>query len=129
LEKLLLELNPEKDVSIDVGSLTEEFKKLPLLLYRYSILKAEAGEKLDVEESLLKEVRSELFKSIMQQHEKKPSDKVFEAEIEAHPAVVAQKRKVFRVKKDFETIKGYVESVKAKKDMLIQIGADLRKEQ
>jgi len=123
-----MDLNPEKDVTINVSRLTDEFQMLPLLMYRYSQIRAESGYVADLEEALLKEVRAEVYKSCIQGYDKKPSDKVLEAEVEVHPKVVAQRRKALEAKRDHETVKGYVESIKAKKDMLIQLGSDRRKE-
>lgn len=123
-----MELNPTEDAKINVADLTSEFKLLPLLVFRYSEIKAEAGHAADIEEAKYKEARAEVFKACLTNYDKKPSDKVLDAEIESHPDVVAQKRRMIDAKRDFETIKGYLESIKAKKDMLIQLGADARKE-
>jgi len=123
-----MELNPDKDIQIEVTRLGEEFQVLPLLIYRYSEAKSDAGYAVDVAEAEYKEMRADVFKEILSEHEKKPSDKVIEAEIESHPKVKKAKRNYLSTKRDYETIKGFVESLRAKKDMLIQLGADARKE-
>lgn len=123
-----MELNPEKDIEINVARLDEEFTRLPLLLFRYSEARAESGEQADLAEARYKEARSKCYVEIVRNADKKPSDKAIEAEIDTNPEVLELKREYYKVKRDFETIKGFVESLRAKKDMLIQCGSDRRKE-
>lgn len=123
-----MELNPADDVQINVAKLDEEFRILPALIYRYSEMRAESGYEADIAEAEYKEIRAEVYKNILTTNDKKPSEKTIESEIDINPLVKAAKRKALQTKRDHETIKGYLDSLRAKKDMLIQIGSDRRKE-
>lgn len=121
------ELNFEKDNTIDVASLQKEFRNFPPTLYRYSEIKAEAEETYDIKKAEYEELRSEKYIAIKSK-EGKVTEANLSAMIEVDPDVKKALREMLAAKRDLETIKGYVESLRAKKDMLIQLGADSRKE-
>lgn len=122
-----MELNPEKDIEINVANLSEEFKKLPLLLFRYSEKKAEADYLYERDKELYNEARAIVFKTLKESGEKM-TEKTVEAHIDTHPTVTALRDIMLQSRRDLETVKGFVESLKAKKEMLIQLGADARLE-
>lgn len=122
-----LKLDPEVDLEIDVNDLTSEFKKLSLSLFRYYKLKAEAERTYDINKATLKEVRARVYKQI-KEGGVKHTEKSFEAEIDSNEDVLNIQNLVIDSNRDLNTWYGAVESMKAKKDMLIQLGADARKE-
>ena len=122
-------LNPEKDFDIDINNLSAEFRFLPILMYRYTQAKAVANQTYEERKAFLKELKAVIFKSILQKEDKKPPDSVMSAEIDSTEEVAAVTKEVIQAQHDLHTLMGAVDSIKAKKDMLIQIGADARKEQ
>lgn len=121
------ELNFEKDNTIDVANLQKEFRNLPPSLYRYAEIKAEAEHDYDIAKAEYEELRSEKYIEIKSK-EGKVTEANLSAMIEVDKDVKAALRNMLEKKRDVETLKGYVESLRAKKDMLIQLGADARKE-
>ena len=123
-----MELNPDIDLSIDTSNLTSEFKKFPIVLYRYSQQRAKVEAIRDVAKAKLKETRAIVRKKIKADTSIKHTENSIEAEIDTDPSVLEAQNKLIRAEHDATTINGAVESMRAKKDCLIQIGADLRKE-
>lgn len=123
-----MELNPDTDLSIDVNNLTLEFKSLSLMLYRYYQHKAKIEAQRDVVKAKLKEIRAVTRKRIKLDTNVKHTESSIEAEIDTDPAVMEVLFKFIQIEHDASTWSGAVESMKAKKDMLIQLGADSRKE-
>ena len=123
-----MELNPEIDLDVDVNNLTREFKELSLKLYRYYQHKAKIEGQRDIAKAVLKETRAQAYKRIKGDVATKHTEKSLESEIDLDPAVMDAQRKLIRAEHDAETWRGAVDSMKAKKDMLIQLGSDRRKE-
>lgn len=123
-----MELNPENDLEINVNDLTNEFKNFPLKFYRYYQQKAEVEAKKDLAKSRLKEIRAQVYKRIKTQTNSKITEKALESEIDTDPQVIEAQHKLLKAEHDAATINGAVESMRAKKDMMMQIGADRRKE-
>lgn len=123
-----MKLNPELDLEINVKDLTSEFKKLSLLLYRYYESKADAEREFDRAKATLEEIKAYVYTSLKSDPNKKHTEKSVEAEIEANEDVRRVHDLMLDTKRDLATWIGAVESMKAKKDMLIQLGADARKE-
>lgn len=126
-KKMSKELNFEKDNTIDVANLPKEFRNLPPLIYRYSEIKAEAEETYDLKKAEHDELRSKKYLEI-RSREGKITEATLEATIDTDEEVKKALRDMLSAKRDLETLKGYLESLRAKKDMLIQLGADARKE-
>lgn len=123
-----MELNPDVDLSISVDSLTSEFRNFPIALYRYSQYRAKIDAQRDIAKAKLKEVRAITYKRIKSDVSAKHTEKSIEAEIDTDPAVIEAQNKLIRAEHDASTWSGAVESMRAKKDCLIQLGADSRKE-
>jgi len=124
-----MELNPDVDLSIDIHNLTTEFKQLSLTLFRYYQNKAKVEAQRDIAKASLKEARAVSYKRIKSDPSVKHTEKSLEAEIDTDPVVLEAQMKLIRAEHDATTWSGAVDSVKAKKDMLIQLGSDRRKEQ
>lgn len=122
-----MKLNPEKDLEIDVSDLTSEFKKLSLLLFRYSKQKAESEREHDSLKATLKELRARVYKEVRASGDKH-TEKSLEAEIDTNDDVIRVQQLVIDAYADYNTWQGAVDSMKAKKDCLIQLGADSRVE-
>lgn len=123
-----MELNPEVDLSIDINNLTVEFKDFSLRLYRYSQYRAKIDTQRDIAKALFKETKAVVYKRIKSDPKNKHTEKSLEAEIDTDPEVMDAQRKLIRAEHDSSTWSGAVDSMKAKKDMLMQLGADARKE-
>jgi hypothetical protein len=123
-----MELNPELDLAINVDNLTVEFKEFSLKLYRYYQYKAKIETQRDMAKALLKEVKATVYKRLKSDPKNKHTEKSLEAEIDTDLEVMEAQRKFIRAEHDASTWSGAVDSMKAKKDMLMQLGADARKE-
>lgn len=123
-----MELNPDLDLVINVADLTAEFRTFPTKLYQYSRQKAEANAKRDVAKAKLKEVRAEIYKFLKSDTTTKRTENHIEAELDSDPKVMEALLKLIKAEHDAATIDGAVESMRAKKDCLIQLGSDRRKE-
>jgi hypothetical protein len=122
-----MNLDPNKDLEINVKDLTSEFKKLPLLLYRYYEQKADAERDYDRNRAALKEIKARVSKELRSSGAKH-TEKSMEAEVDSNEDVLAVSNLTLESARTLATWIGGVESLKAKKDMLIQLGADARKE-
>ncbi len=123
-----MEINPEEDLKINVSNLGEEFRRFSLVLYRYSQHRAKIDSMRDLAKAKLKEIRAETRKRIKLDKTEKWTENSLEAEIDTDPAVMDAQRSFIRAEHDASTWSGAVESMRAKKDCLIQLGADARKE-
>lgn len=123
-----MELNPDKDLSIDVSDLSSEFRSFSLVFYRYCQYKAKVEAQRDVAKAKLKEIRAVTYKRIKSDTSTKHSEKSMEAEIDTDPEVMKAQMSFIKSEHDATTWCGAVDSMKAKKDMLMQLGADARKE-
>lgn len=121
------QLDVDRDNTIDVSDIQSEFRMYPVLLFRWSEEKSDAELAHDVARAQYEEIRSTKYLTF-----KRTPDKITEAAMEAmlntDKEVIEAREKLLGAKRDAETLKNYVESLRAKKDMLIQLGADLRKE-
>lgn len=123
-----MEMNPEVDLFIDIHNLTGEFRNLPVTLFRYYQHKAKVEATRDVAKARLKEVRAITYKRIKSDTTKKHTENSMDAEIETDPDVQKAQQGYIRAEHDATTWAGAVDSMKAKKDSLIQLGSDRRKE-
>jgi hypothetical protein len=126
-----MELNPEKDLVIDVTDLTVEFRHFPTVFFRYCQQKANAEAERDFAKCKLKEVRATVYKTIKGNAAMtgaKLTEAALEAEIDTNAQVIEAQGKLIQTEHNAATIGGAVESMRAKKDMLMQLGADRRKE-
>lgn len=126
--KFTPDLDPDKDLSIDVSDLTTEFRKLPHILFAYYKHKAEAEKIRDIAKARLKEARAQTYKRIKSDTGTKHTEKSMEAEIDMDPTVLRAQGALIQAEHDASTWAGAVDSMKAKKDCLIQLGSDRRKE-
>lgn len=123
-----MELNPELDLVINAADLNLEFRKFSVLFYRYYCEKANAEKQRDISKAKLKEMKALVYKTIKNNPTIKHTEKSLEAEIDMDPMVVEMHSKFIEAEHNVSTITGAVESMRAKKDMLMQLGADARKE-
>jgi len=119
--------NRSSDNRIQVENLQDEFREFSSTLFSYLEEKANAESLYDYQKSKYEEVRSEVYLEKKSSGEK-ISEKHIESMIETDARVKEQRVKMLMAKRDMDTIKNYVESLRSKKDMLIQLGADQRKE-
>jgi hypothetical protein len=122
------ELNPDVDLQINVNDLTTEFRKLPHILYEYYKQRAEAAKKRDIAKAAVKEARAKAYKRLKADTTAKRTEAAMDAEIETDPDVLRRVGALIMAEHETSTIEGAVESMKAKKDCLIQLGSDRRKE-
>lgn len=122
-----MNLNPGQDLSINTRDLTEEMKALSLLLFRYYEKKADLERDSDLAKFKLDEIRGQKYKEY-KNGPTKLSDAGVDASIDSDPEVIAACKEVAEAKRQLSTWYGAVESMKAKKDLVIQLAADRRKE-
>jgi hypothetical protein len=97
-------------------------------MYRYSLHRAQVETKLDIAKATLKEIKAVTYKRIRADTTTKHTQNSIEAEVDSDPAVMEAQRKLIRAEHDASTWSGAVESMRSKKDCLIQLGADARKD-
>lgn len=115
------------DARIDITNLQKEFLNYPSDLFAYNEAKAAAEALFDKAKAAHEEAEAESYIRV-KSGETKVTEKHAEALVLLDPLVKAAFLHMLDVRRDFETIKNYVESMRAKKDCLIQLGADSRKE-
>jgi hypothetical protein len=120
-------IQPEADREIDVADLQREFRVYPSVLFAHNEAKAEAEKTFDLLKLRCEEAEAAAYIKIKSGPEK-VTEKHVEAMIATDKAIQELKREMLDAKRDLETLKNDVESMRAKKDMLIQLGADARKE-
>ena len=123
-----MELNPEIDLAIDVANLTNEFRNFSLVMYRYSLHRAKVETNRDMAKAKLKEIKAIAYKRVKSDISSKHTQSSLEAEVDTDPTVIEAQTKLIRAEHDATTWAGAVESMRAKKDCLIQLGSDRRKE-
>ena len=123
-----MELNPITDLAVDATDLTEELRKLPLLLFRYYQELAEAERLQDVAKAALDEAKAVSYRQNKSDASVKHTEKSLEAAIETDAKVNEARQRYFDARHNALTFRGAVESMKAKKDSLVQLAADRRKE-
>ena len=113
---------------IDSANLPFEFRWMPVILFHYGKAKASAQYECDMAEARFKEAQESKYFYYKSDKDLKYTDKQAEAAAKSDPQVIELKNAYFAIKKDVGTLVAYLESLRAKKDMLIQLGADARKE-
>lgn len=124
---MAIKLDFEKDDTIDIDNLKEEFRRIGPLIRRYVEIWAEAGEAFGIAKAAHEELRSKKYLQFRSQ-EGKITEKTLEAMIDTDPDVIKAQRAMLEAERENKTIRGYVDGLLAKKDSLIQLGADARKE-
>lgn len=120
-------LNPGVDLQIDVTDLTSEMKRLSLLLFRYYEKKAELEREFDLAKFRVDEIKGQKYKEF-KNGPIKISDAGVSAQIDSDPDVILALKDLSEARRQYSTWIGAVESMKAKKDLIIQLAADRRKE-
>lgn len=119
--------NPEKDHKINVARLQEECINFPTLLYHYSCQKAKAENLYESCKLAFEEVKSTVY-IMTKQGGDKITEKHLESIISTDHKVIKAKNDMLQAKYDFEVLRSFVDSLRAKKDMLVQLSADMRSE-
>lgn len=120
-------LNPAKDLQINTRDLTQELTDLSVMLFRYYEKKADFERDLDMAKFALKETKGRKYKEF-KNGPTKTSDAGVEAAIDSDQEVMLAQKAVADANHALNTWWGAVDSMKAKKDALIQLAADRRKE-
>ena len=123
-----MSLDPNVDLDINIHELEEEFRTLPRLLFQYSKEYSEAEKEASIKKQQIQEVKSVIIQEILAQEEKKPTDKVMESKVHLHPTFKRAVQEHSIAESEARTLKGACQGLAAKKDMLIQLGANARKE-
>lgn len=123
-----MELNPDVDLIVNVADLQTEFRVFPTTLYQYCKQKAKINAQRDLAKAKLKEARALAYKRFKSDTSIKRTENHIEAEIDSDPQVIEAQMNLIQAEHNSSTIEGTVESLRAKKDCLIQLGADSRKE-
>ena len=121
-------LNIDENHKIDNTNLPFEFRQMPVILFHYGQSKAEAQYQCDLAEARYKEIIDALYCQFKSDKDTKCTDKQAEALAKSNPQTIELKNIYLAIKRDVGTLVAYMECLRAKKDMLIQLGADARKE-
>lgn len=124
---MAIKLDPDVDLETDVDELQREFKRMAPLLHGWSEVKAQSEEAYEIAKAEYEELRSQTYLDL-RSREGKITEATLSASIDVDPAVKKSLRHMLEMKKDFETLKGFVEGLRAKKDCLVNLAADARKE-
>lgn len=124
---LNFQLNINVDNTIDLANIRDEFRKFPVLLYRYSEAKSDSERDYDNEKARFEEMKAAVYVEL-KNSETKYTENHLKAAIDSDPRVIEAKNKMLTAKRTYSTLKNFVDSLVSKKDMLIQLGADMRKE-
>lgn len=123
-----MELNPLVDLAVNVSDLNKEFRNFSITFYRYGLQKADAEKQSSIAKAKVKEGRALAYKRIKSDPSVKHTEKSLESEIDTDGVVLDLQNKLIDAEHNAATIAAAVESMRAKKDMLMQMGADARKE-
>lgn len=121
------DLEPEIDVEINHTALAKEFRFFAPIYYRYTMELSYAEQKVSEAKASLKDLRSKAFIRLRNEGEKR-SEKLIEAMIEQDELVKVQIKELLSLEYELRNFEGYVQAMKFKKDFLVQLGADARKE-
>jgi len=121
----------ERVVSIDVTQVTEHFISVPAELAYFNERYAENLRKQLVAKSRCDNARATVYYTIKHEHDeegKRITEAALAAQIELDPEYMNAKAELVEAETNKQQAKGRVETVHAKKDMLISLGAHLRAE-
>lgn len=118
----------EKDNHIDSTRLSEEFRWLSVILFHYGQMKVEVQYNADLAEARYKEKQDMVYLKFKSDPQVKYTERQAEAGSKIDPEVIKLKNEYLDLKKEVGGFIYYLESLRFKKDMLIQLGADARKE-
>lgn len=121
------DLDPELDVEIDTDELSKEFRLFAPIYWRYTMEQSYAQEKVADAKIGLKELRAKVYVGFKQDGVKRSEDFI-DALVDLDPLVAAQAKQLALYEYELRNFEGYVQALKYKKDFLIQLGADARKE-
>ncbi len=121
------DFNPARDHIINVARLQEDLVAFPTILYFYTCKKADAEREYEASKFNYDEARAAVYLMTKNSGEK-VTEKHLESILDIDTTVMSAKSNMLNSKHSFETIKGYVDALRAKKDMLVQLSADMRTE-
>lgn len=119
--------DPVKDLKIDTTNLAEELQHYPSIRFFYAENRADSEAEYDQLKAEYEEVKDEIYLALKASGEKMTEAHI-EAKVNTDAAVKEAKQNVIRVKRDLESHKNYCDCFKDKKDVLIQLNVDQRKE-
>lgn len=124
---MAIKLDHETDLETDIEDLQREFKRMGPLIHAYSEIKAGSSEAYEIAKAEHEELRSKKYLEF-RSREGKVTEATLDAMLDTDVDVIKAQRNMLTSKRDLDTIMGYVEGLRAKKDMLVQLGADARKD-
>lgn len=124
----MTELDPTTDFDIDTNNLDDEFRKMSRYIYAYSQAYSNALSRVSVCKQQVAEIKGVLTNELIAASDKKPADKVLDSKVVIHPTYKAAVHAHIEAENDANTLRGGCTALAAKKDMLIQLGANARKE-
>ena len=111
-----------------IAYLSDEFRNIPVYLFHYGEAKVRAQYALDLAKAQYERLVDEKYCQLKADTVVKHTDPQAKAASKLDPQVIVAQNEMFSIKKDVGILIAYLESLRAKKDMLIQLGADARKE-
>jgi len=118
-------LIPDHDVEIDDRNLWDEFRYFSAIYYRYGLQKTGYEDQLSTTNLAIKNIKAAIYK---EGKERKCTDKMIEALYQEDTAIQFCFDEVLKLESQIRKIDVVLISLKHKKDCLIQMGADARKD-
>lgn len=119
------------DASIDANNLSEEFANQASTFGHYGAMVAAALKQQGAKELMLEIVRAKLDKAVRDaaaDEGKKITEVAIENEIIRNTEYVNAKKELIEAKSIYKMLDLFVEGMRQRKDMLVQMGADAREE-
>jgi hypothetical protein len=124
-----MRLDPVTDTAtIDAADLSEEIRTMPPKIYRYNQMWADAHKTAQRLERTVSEVKAEEYLRLRQE-ESKVTEAHMKALIDVSKKVAAAYDAWLEAERDANTLKGVLESLRARKDSLVTLSANQRAEQ
>lgn len=120
------QVDPVDYLRVTVSDITEMMSEMPTLLFSWLEKASDAAEVAAFKAIAVKEAKASAYASLKNSGEKL-TEKHLEVLVELDPAVVAAKAEEVKTTRDAATFKNFAEALRTKRDMLVQLDADLRK--
>lgn len=121
----------KRDLAISTANLSDAMMIQAALFAEYGMYAADAANQVDVVDMLLESTEATVYK-LLRDEAAKAGEKVTEAQLEKmvakHKSVVAMKQALNAAKRIEAQAKIALESLRHKRDMLVQLGATSREE-
>jgi hypothetical protein len=118
-------MDDDKIATVDPDNLNQEFISLSGWFARYVALHAEAAREYHLAKLLRERLHASLYLLASSQEGKQTVDSI-KAKVEASEDMAQAKEKEVLADVEMQRLKGMIEALKAKRDCLVSLGANMR---